>query len=258
MQTRTTAPRFARRRAFTLIELLVVISIIALLIGILLPALSAARESALAVQCKANQRQIGQTIHVYATENNDYHVPRDHPGSTVWYGILMRDVMGISTSQQAAMAASGEPAPYPMIYCPSMVKAGYGGVAPIYNYLTNYTVNWDVFGPSANPNPMSMFTKPSETGVLWDSFPWATKPGRSVAVGGYGGSIWEVFYLSTGDAGPNQKVGYVHQGEADNYGYGGTCNILYLDGHSTGAPDPGQSVMMPIAIRQIDGAYRLY
>lgn len=59
-----------RRTAFTLIELLVVISIIALLISILLPALKAAREQAKNASCLSNLRQMGQLSHVYATENN--------------------------------------------------------------------------------------------------------------------------------------------------------------------------------------------
>ena len=58
------------KKAFTLIELLVVISIIALLIAILLPALSAARETAQRVQGLTHQQQIGRAEHVYAADNN--------------------------------------------------------------------------------------------------------------------------------------------------------------------------------------------
>ena len=57
------------RRGFTLIELLVVISIIALLVGILLPALGAARETARASVCLSNNRQLGVGFYSYATDN---------------------------------------------------------------------------------------------------------------------------------------------------------------------------------------------
>ena len=59
------------RRAFTLIELLVVISIIALLIAILLPALSRAKESAARAECAANTRSLSQGTHILSADNKD-------------------------------------------------------------------------------------------------------------------------------------------------------------------------------------------
>ena len=60
-----------RRRAFTLIELLVVVAIIALLLAMLLPALSGARARAQRVKCQANLRTLGHAVQFYLTENRD-------------------------------------------------------------------------------------------------------------------------------------------------------------------------------------------
>jgi len=65
---------FERRRGFTLIELLVVISIIALLVALVLPALGGARRSVQRLICAANLRSAGQSILNYAADN-DWHVP---------------------------------------------------------------------------------------------------------------------------------------------------------------------------------------
>lgn len=60
-----------RRRAFTLVELLVVIGIIAVLIAILLPALSRAKEQANRTVCLSNMRDLGTAFRIYATQNKD-------------------------------------------------------------------------------------------------------------------------------------------------------------------------------------------
>ncbi len=67
------------RKAFTLIELLVVISIVALLIALLLPALQGARESARAVVCASNLKQIGTAIQFYVTDEVDLLPNREGP-----------------------------------------------------------------------------------------------------------------------------------------------------------------------------------
>jgi prepilin-type N-terminal cleavage/methylation domain-containing protein/prepilin-type processing-associated H-X9-DG protein len=64
-----------KRRAFTLVELLVVISIIALLLALLMPALGKARKQAQNVVCRSNLKQWGFAYTMYAGDNNGYFFP---------------------------------------------------------------------------------------------------------------------------------------------------------------------------------------
>lgn len=78
-----------RRPAFTLLELLAVIAIIALLMGILVPSLTAARNSAKANACLSKLKNIGNAFMVYTTENRDTYPPmrlrRANPAINVDY-----------------------------------------------------------------------------------------------------------------------------------------------------------------------------
>ncbi|MFC1652945.1 type II secretion system protein [Planctomycetota bacterium] len=95
------------KRAFTLIELLVVISIIAVLMGILMPALSRVREQARQRSCGSKVRQHGLAFMMYADDNTKLPLPRKTGG---WLWDL--DVSVVNFMLQTGMTKE-------MFYCPS-------------------------------------------------------------------------------------------------------------------------------------------
>jgi len=97
------------RRGFTLIELLVVISIIAVLIALLLPAVQSAREAARRTQCGNNLKQLGLAVHSYHTTTNVIPPLSTYPGgqftaSSGWSASWM--VAILPYIEQTAMASA--------------------------------------------------------------------------------------------------------------------------------------------------------
>jgi prepilin-type N-terminal cleavage/methylation domain-containing protein/prepilin-type processing-associated H-X9-DG protein len=90
----TKAPQVVRR-GFTLIELLVVVSIIALLVSILMPALGKAREQAKNSVCKSNLKQLATAFYYYVEKYNTFPAPTDNNVS-MYYACWTKQMIGLN------------------------------------------------------------------------------------------------------------------------------------------------------------------
>ncbi len=118
---------------FTLVELLVVISIIALLVAMLLPALGSARQAAQSISCLSNLRQVGIGINSYVGDSADQMPSGEWTGwngdgsdTARWYTLINPYVGGTGTTTNSAGIAAGKPTLSSAFLCAgATIKGGY-------------------------------------------------------------------------------------------------------------------------------------
>jgi prepilin-type N-terminal cleavage/methylation domain-containing protein len=211
----------AMRKAFTLIELLVVISIIALLIAILLPALANARQRAVEMTCRINHKQLMLGCHTYVADNKGFFVFCNWNGADSGKAGWLFDPNKAQGKQSVLVSAN--PLPYPTLL--AFMQTG---------LIFQYTKSPKIYRCPMDKGPFTAGTTHNATSYLMNGAVCGYTGADSLRLEQYmpgGVSIWEGDEDSTTSGAPwNDGSSYPPEGVTKRHITGATMSCF--DGHA--------------------------
>lgn len=246
---------------FTLIELLVVISIIALLIGLLLPALSAARATGRDIQCKSNQRQIAIGNIAYAADHGEklaatfedyrFRATEFRPanwnpaGALFWQENLADYIPVLEDDATVATRLAWRSNPAVIFNCPESEFESSDRFTSAPNSLmqgdpsqTNGSDPWDDYGIESVPNSSEIMMHAETDGDLGAAVSnnvTSVDGTLGFNVGGFATKRTDTWYSIPGFRHGGSATGPVPEAADTNRELRGrTANVTFMDGHVSG------------------------